>query len=143
MTNLCCNVIHKTYFLGTTATTTLIKSASIVIEIVFEQNQCCGVDGPQDYAIINRDIPVSCCARAYPLREGKARRHLHSTCLTERTYYTRGCEQVVREKEILKSNIIIASSVVFTLLEVSIFLWQSVTKNEELVINAFVNSFAI
>ncbi|XP_063359756.1 23 kDa integral membrane protein-like [Cydia amplana] len=82
------------------------------------ENQCCGVDGPQDYAIIHRDIPPSCCARAHGLREGGARRHLHATCLTDRSYYTRGCEEAMRQKKALKGNIFITTGVVFALLEI-------------------------
>ncbi|OWR49602.1 Tetraspanin 47F isoform B [Danaus plexippus plexippus] len=82
------------------------------------ENQCCGVDGPQDYAILQRDIPASCCARAHPLREGGARRHLHSTCITERSYYVRGCEEVLRQKKAFKGNIFITTGIIFTLLEI-------------------------
>ncbi|CAG9585784.1 unnamed protein product [Danaus chrysippus] len=82
------------------------------------ENQCCGVDGPQDYAILQRDIPASCCARAHPLREGGARRHLHSTCITEKTYYVRGCEEVLRQKKAFKGNIFITTGIIFTLLEI-------------------------
>ncbi|XP_045445675.1 23 kDa integral membrane protein-like [Melitaea cinxia] len=82
------------------------------------ENQCCGVDGPQDYAILDRDIPASCCSRAHPLREGGARRHLHSSCINDKSYYTRGCEEVLREKKSLKGNIFITTGVIFILLEI-------------------------
>ncbi|XP_038215813.1 23 kDa integral membrane protein-like [Zerene cesonia] len=82
------------------------------------ENQCCGVDGPQDYAILLQDIPVSCCARAHPLREGGARKQLHTSCLSERSYYTSGCEEVLRQKKALKGNIFISTGVIFALLEI-------------------------
>ncbi|XP_059061720.1 23 kDa integral membrane protein-like [Achroia grisella] len=82
------------------------------------ENHCCGVDGPQDYSILRRDIPPSCCARAHPLREGGARKHLHATCLSERTYYMKGCEESLRQKKALKGNIFISTGVVFALLEI-------------------------
>ncbi|CAH0718785.1 unnamed protein product, partial [Brenthis ino] len=82
------------------------------------ENQCCGVDGPQDYAILQMDVPTSCCASAHPLREGGARRHLHSTCLNDKSYYMRGCEQVLRQKKSLKGKIFISTGVLFTLLEI-------------------------
>ncbi|XP_041977062.1 23 kDa integral membrane protein-like [Aricia agestis] len=82
------------------------------------ENQCCGVDGPQDYEIVHRDIPPSCCAKAHPLREGGARRHLHATCLADKSYYTHGCEEVLRQKKALKGNIFISNGVIFTLLEI-------------------------
>lgn len=82
------------------------------------ENQCCGVDGPQDYAVLDRDVPTSCCARAHPLREGGARRHLHSTCLSDKSYYMRGCEEVLRQKKSLKGKIFISTGVLFTLLEI-------------------------
>ncbi|XP_047505350.1 23 kDa integral membrane protein-like [Pieris napi] len=82
------------------------------------ENQCCGIDGPQDYAIIHLEIPDSCCSRAHPLRQGGARRQLHSTCLADRSYYKTGCEQVLREKKTLKGNIFISTGVIFTLFEV-------------------------
>ncbi|VVC96205.1 unnamed protein product [Leptidea sinapis] len=80
-------------------------------------NQCCGVDGPQDYAILEREIPVSCCARAHPLRDGRARRHLHSACLAEKTYYTNGCEEVMRQKKAFKGTVFISTGIIFSLLE--------------------------
>ncbi|KAJ0180299.1 hypothetical protein K1T71_003703 [Dendrolimus kikuchii] len=80
--------------------------------------QCCGVDGPQDYSVINRDIPPSCCARAHPLREGGARRHLHTTCLNERTYYSKGCEEALRQKKAFKGKIFVTIGVFFALLEI-------------------------
>ncbi|XP_012547679.3 23 kDa integral membrane protein [Bombyx mori] len=82
------------------------------------ENKCCGVDGPQDYAILHRDIPASCCARAYPLREGGARRHLYATCISERTYYKAGCEEALRQKKTMKGNIFISTGIVFALLEI-------------------------
>ncbi|XP_061711862.1 23 kDa integral membrane protein-like [Cydia pomonella] len=82
------------------------------------ENQCCGVDGPQDYAIIHRDIPPSCCSRAHGLREGGARKHLHATCLADRSYYARGCEEAMRQKKALKGNIFITTGVIFALLEI-------------------------
>lgn len=82
------------------------------------ENQCCGVDGPQDYAVLDLDVPTSCCARAHPLREGGARRHLHSTCLSDKSYYMRGCEEVLRQKKSLKGKIFISTGVLFTLLEI-------------------------
>ncbi|XP_053625895.1 23 kDa integral membrane protein-like [Plodia interpunctella] len=82
------------------------------------ENQCCGVDGPTDYSIIHREIPPSCCARAYPLRDGAARRHLHATCLTEKTYYTNGCEEALRQKKAFKGNILISTGIIFALLEI-------------------------
>ncbi|KAG6460552.1 23 kDa integral membrane protein [Manduca sexta] len=94
------------------------------------EHQCCGVDGPQDYAILNRDIPASCCSRAHPLREGGARRHLHATCLSEKTYYARGCEEVLRQKKATKGNIFIVTGVVFALLEILcivVALWMART----------------
>ncbi|XP_075970049.1 23 kDa integral membrane protein-like isoform X2 [Anticarsia gemmatalis] len=98
------------------------------------ENQCCGVDGPQDYAIIHRDIPASCCARAHPLREGNARRHLHATCLNERAYYMRGCEDVLRQKKAFKGNIFIATGIIFALVEilcVVLALWMARTIRSE------------
>ncbi|XP_050665796.1 23 kDa integral membrane protein-like [Leptidea sinapis] len=82
------------------------------------ENQCCGVDGPQDYAILEREIPVSCCARAHPLRDGRARRHLHSACLAEKTYYTNGCEEVMRQKKAFKGTVFISTGIIFSLLEI-------------------------
>ncbi|CAH2086831.1 unnamed protein product [Euphydryas editha] len=82
------------------------------------ENQCCGVDGPQDYAILDRDIPASCCSRAHPLREGGARRHLHSTCINDKSYYMRGCEEVLRQKKSLKGHIFTSTGAIFTLLEI-------------------------
>ncbi|XP_026760220.2 23 kDa integral membrane protein-like [Galleria mellonella] len=82
------------------------------------ENQCCGVDGPQDYSILHRDIPPSCCPRAHPLREGGARKHLHATCLSERTYYLKGCEESLMQKKTLKGNIFISSGAIFVLLEI-------------------------
>ncbi|CAK1552612.1 unnamed protein product [Leptosia nina] len=83
------------------------------------ENLCCGVDGPQDYANLQLEIPVSCCSPAHSLRQGGARRQLHSTCLSERTYYMRGCDEVVRGKKALKGDIFISTGVIFTLLEVT------------------------
>ncbi|KAM3961806.1 23 kDa integral membrane protein [Aphomia sociella] len=82
------------------------------------ENQCCGVDGPQDYALSHREIPPSCCPHAYSLREGGARKHLLMTCLSERTYYEKGCEEEMRKKKTLKGNIFISVGVVFVLLEI-------------------------
>uniref|UniRef100_A0A2A4JFK4 Tetraspanin n=1 Tax=Heliothis virescens TaxID=7102 RepID=A0A2A4JFK4_HELVI len=96
--------------------------------------QCCGVDGPQDYAIIHRDIPASCCARAHPLREGGARRHLHANCITDRTYYMRGCEEALRQKKAFKGNIFISTGIIFTLVEILcivLALWMARTVRSE------------
>ncbi|CAG5011677.1 unnamed protein product [Parnassius apollo] len=82
------------------------------------ENQCCGVDGPQDYAILNREIPSSCCARAHPLREGGARRHHHASCLSAKSYYTAGCEETLRQKKSFKGKMFITTGVVFLLLEI-------------------------
>ncbi|XP_021185379.1 23 kDa integral membrane protein isoform X2 [Helicoverpa armigera] len=94
--------------------------------------QCCGVDGPQDYAIIHRDIPASCCARAHPLREGGARRHLHANCITDRSYYMRGCEEALRQKKAFKGNIFISTGIIFTLiLCIVLALWMARTVRSE------------
>ncbi|XP_050345182.1 23 kDa integral membrane protein-like [Nymphalis io] len=82
------------------------------------ENQCCGVEGPEDYAILDREIPASCCLRAHPLREGGARRHLHSTCLNDKSYYMKGCEEVLRQKKSFRGNIFITIVVIFVLLEI-------------------------
>ncbi|XP_026329928.1 23 kDa integral membrane protein-like [Hyposmocoma kahamanoa] len=82
------------------------------------ENQCCGVDGPQDYAILHRDIPPACCSRAHPLRDGGARKHIHATCLADRTYYMRGCEDALRQKKAVKGNIFISTGVIFALIEI-------------------------
>ncbi|XP_049866824.1 23 kDa integral membrane protein-like [Pectinophora gossypiella] len=98
------------------------------------ENQCCGVDGPQDYAILNRPIPPACCARAHPLREGGARSHLHQTCLTDRSYYVIGCEEALRQKKALKGNIFISTGVIFALLEIFcivLALWMARTIRSE------------
>ncbi|XP_034840418.1 23 kDa integral membrane protein-like [Maniola hyperantus] len=98
------------------------------------ENQCCGVDGPQDYAILQREIPASCCARAHPLREGDARRHFHSTCLNNKSYYMRGCEDILRQKKALKGKIFISTGVLFTLLEIIciiLALWMARTVRNE------------
>ncbi|XP_063822134.1 tetraspanin-18-like [Ostrinia nubilalis] len=84
------------------------------------ENQCCGVDGPQDYAILHREIPPSCCARAHPLRDGGARRQIHAACLTDKTYYDRGCEEALRQKKALKGNIFISTGIIFALLELAL-----------------------
>ncbi|XP_072943562.1 uncharacterized protein [Epargyreus clarus] len=107
---------------------------TVLWDTLQSENQCCGVDGPQDYAILNRDVPASCCARAHPLREGGARRQLHATCLTERAYYVRGCEEVLRQKKAFKGNIFITIGVIFTLLEVVciiLALWMARTVRAE------------
>ncbi|KAJ2952531.1 hypothetical protein O0L34_g6849 [Tuta absoluta] len=98
------------------------------------ENQCCGVDGPQDYAILHREIPPACCVRAHPLREGGARKHLHNTCLSERSYYQTGCEEALRQKKAFKGNIFITTGVIFALVEIlCIFLalWMARTIRSE------------
>ncbi|KOB66626.1 Tetraspanin, partial [Operophtera brumata] len=98
------------------------------------ENQCCGVDGPLDYSILHRDIPPSCCARAYPLRDGGARRQLHATCLSERTFYNRGCEDVLRLRKAVKGNIFIFTGIIFTCLEVlclGLAIWLALTIRRE------------
>ncbi|KAL0841777.1 hypothetical protein ABMA28_014036 [Loxostege sticticalis] len=82
------------------------------------ENQCCGVDGPQDYKYLHREIPPSCCARAHPLRDGGARRQIHAACVTDKTYYTIGCEEALRQKKALKGNIFISTGIIFSLLEI-------------------------
>ncbi|CAK1582239.1 unnamed protein product [Parnassius mnemosyne] len=98
------------------------------------ENQCCGVDGPQDYAIVHREIPSSCCARAHPLREGGARRHLHASCLSEKSYYMTGCEETLRQKKSFKGKIFITTGVVFVLLEIMciiLAIWMARTIRSE------------
>ncbi|XP_023940412.2 23 kDa integral membrane protein-like [Bicyclus anynana] len=98
------------------------------------ENQCCGVDGPEDYAILQREIPTSCCARAHPLREGDARKHFHSACLANQLYYMRGCEQILRQKKALKTNIFISTGVIFILFEIAciiLALWMARTVRTE------------
>ncbi|XP_068629391.1 23 kDa integral membrane protein-like [Battus philenor] len=81
------------------------------------ENRCCGVDGPRDYEFLHRDIPMSCCPLTHPLREGGARRHLHASCIAEKTYYTRGCDDVLREKKMMKRSIFTTSGTVFILIQ--------------------------
>ncbi|XP_045542685.1 23 kDa integral membrane protein [Papilio machaon] len=98
------------------------------------ENQCCGVDGPRDYKVLHLEIPVSCCPQGYPIKEGGARKHLHASCITERTYYVRGCENVLVQKKAYKGNLIIVSGVVFVMLEIlseSLAIWMARTIKSE------------
>ncbi|XP_039747491.1 23 kDa integral membrane protein-like [Pararge aegeria] len=98
------------------------------------ENKCCGVDGPEDYSLLQRDIPTSCCARAHPLREGDARRHFHSECLNNKSYYLRGCEEILKQKLALTGKIFISTGALFLLLEITsviLALWMARTVRTE------------
>ncbi|GBP67915.1 Tetraspanin-14 [Eumeta japonica] len=110
--------LRANFFTNTTIQEDVVKHNAYWDQLQTE-NECCGVDGPQDYSILNRDIPSSCCARAHTLREGGARKQLHATCLSERTYYVRGCEESLRKKKAIKGNIFVTFGAVFGLIELT------------------------
>ncbi|XP_013139004.1 PREDICTED: 23 kDa integral membrane protein-like [Papilio polytes] len=93
-----------------------------------------GMYGPRDYKSLQREIPASCCPEGYPIKEGGARKHLHGSCIAERTYYARGCEKVLLHKKAYKGNIIIVSGVVFIMFEIlceSLAVWMARTIKSE------------
>ncbi|CAH2990908.1 unnamed protein product [Chilo suppressalis] len=98
-----------------------ISSHKAYWDLLQAENQCCGVDGPQDYLILQREIPPSCCARAYALRDGGARRQIHATCLADKSFYELGCYEALRRKKSFKGNIFITTGVIFALIEVCFF----------------------
>ncbi|CAH0406671.1 unnamed protein product [Chilo suppressalis] len=95
-----------------------ISSHKAYWDLLQAENQCCGVDGPQDYLILQREIPPSCCARAYALRDGGARRQIHATCLADKSFYELGCYEALRRKKSFKGNIFITTGVIFALIEI-------------------------
>ncbi|CAH2074608.1 unnamed protein product, partial [Iphiclides podalirius] len=100
------------------STAVVDDSSQAYWEHLQSENQCCGVDGPQDYELIHRDIPPSCCPSTHPLRDGGAKRHLHTNCVTERSYYTRGCDEALRLRKAFKGKIFITTGVIFILIEI-------------------------
>ncbi|OWR49601.1 Tetraspanin 47F isoform B [Danaus plexippus plexippus] len=64
--------------------------------------ECCGLNGPEDYAAIQYHIRLSCCPRAYRARTSYAQQQLYRTCIETATYYTEGCEDEIRN--ILRSD---------------------------------------
>ncbi|XP_063620852.1 23 kDa integral membrane protein-like isoform X1 [Cydia splendana] len=57
--------------------------------------ECCGLNGPDDYQIVNSPVSVSCCPRAYRSRTAAAQKQLYRNCLNTKAFYTEGCEDAI------------------------------------------------
>ncbi|XP_045445673.1 23 kDa integral membrane protein-like [Melitaea cinxia] len=62
------------------------------LQITYE---CCGLNGPDDYLAIQKQISLSCCPRAFRARTAYARQQLYRTCVESSTYYNDGCEDEI------------------------------------------------
>ncbi|XP_026761245.3 23 kDa integral membrane protein-like [Galleria mellonella] len=57
--------------------------------------ECCGLNGPEDYAAIKQPISMSCCPRAYRARAAYAQQQLYKACVDSTSYYSEGCEDEI------------------------------------------------
>ncbi|CAH0718784.1 unnamed protein product, partial [Brenthis ino] len=57
--------------------------------------ECCGLNGPEDYIAVQKQISLSCCPRAYRARTAFARQQMYRTCIESINYYPNGCEDEI------------------------------------------------
>ncbi|XP_023940430.2 23 kDa integral membrane protein-like [Bicyclus anynana] len=57
--------------------------------------ECCGLNGPEDYVAVQKEISLSCCPRAYRARSTYAQEQLYKFCIQGSGYYSIGCEDQI------------------------------------------------
>ncbi|XP_047528099.1 23 kDa integral membrane protein-like [Vanessa atalanta] len=62
------------------------------LQITYE---CCGLNGPDDYEAVRKQISLSCCPRAFRARTAYARQQLYRSCVESSTFYNDGCEDEI------------------------------------------------
>ncbi|XP_026329444.1 leukocyte antigen CD37-like [Hyposmocoma kahamanoa] len=54
--------------------------------------ECCGLNGPADYHVLQQPISVSCCPRIFPTQTARTQELLYDSCIKSGDYYRQGCE---------------------------------------------------
>ncbi|XP_060800468.1 23 kDa integral membrane protein-like [Amyelois transitella] len=57
--------------------------------------ECCGLNGPEDYRAIQKDISLSCCPRAQRAKTPYAQQQLYNVCVDTASYFSVGCEDEI------------------------------------------------